>query len=318
MKIYYGIQNHYRDITFAYCVYNLKDYTIFIPSTDEERTCKIGDHLPGVVNKNIVIIMDNKPNEPIVIPSGISISFMINDEIINNMRKTLTQKPTITTNEFEEPSVETKLSLLHKNLLMTYGTFQDELPEQLLAVEYIEKTDKILEIGANIGRNSIILSCLLENEEKQMVSLECNNDFTKLLEHNRNINGLKFNIEPSALSLRRLAIYDWDTITLSENEVLPNGYKEINIMSYEEIEKKYNIEFDTIVIDAEGAFYYILLDNPNILKNIKKIIMENDYHNIEHYNFINNLLLSNNFVCKHTSGGGWGPCKDFFYQVFCK
>jgi hypothetical protein len=35
--------------------------------------------------------------------------------------------------------------------------------------------------------------------------------------------------------------------------------------------------FDTLVLDCEGAFYYILQDTPEILEGIKLLIMENDY-----------------------------------------
>lgn len=307
MKIYYGIQGYYRDITFAYCTYNLRDFSIVIPALDSERSQKIGDHIPDV-EKHIVVIPDNK--EPIVIPNGVGVNILLHDEIMNNINRRLLSKPLV--------SFEINLDDLHSKLLMTYGSFKDELPEQLLAMKYINKNDKVLEIGANIGRNSIILSCLLENEETQLVSLECNTSFVPLLQHNRFINSLKFNIEPSALSKRRLAIRDWNTISLDVNEVVPEGFKEIQIMSYEEIQTKYNITFDTIVVDAEGALYYILLDDPEILSGIKKIIMENDYDHIEHYNFIRDLLIRNNFEVECTEGGGWGCCTDFFYQVWIK
>jgi len=317
MKIYYGIENHFRDITFAYSVYNLKNFNIIIPSTDEERSRKIGDHLPGI-EKKIIIIPDGK--QPIVIPTGVSMSIIMNDEVIHNLKNKLQIKPSLTnmiSNDFEI-SINTKLNYLHSKLRMTYGSFEDELPEQLLAVEFIENNDKILEIGANIGRNSIILSCLLNNEEKQMVSLECNHDFIPLLQHNRDINATKFNIEGSALSLRRLVIKDWDTLVIEDNEIIPEGYHEVPTMSFEKIQEKYNIEFNTIVADCEGALYYILLDNPNILCGITKIIMENDYNDIEHYNFIKNLLLLNKFICVSVQGNGWGPCKDNFYEVWKK
>jgi FkbM family methyltransferase len=308
MKIYYGVQGYYRDITFAYCTYNLRDFSIVIPALDYERSEKIGDHLPGV-EKHILIVPDNK--EPMIIPNGVGVNVLFHDEIMNNVNKRLLSKPIFLRDQND-------INDLHSKLLMTYGSFQDELPEQLLAMKYIHKNDKVLEIGANIGRNSIILSCLLENEETQLVSLECNTSFVPLLQHNRYINALLFNIEPSALSTRRLAIRDWNTMALSPDEVVPEGYKEIQIMSFEQIETKYNISFDTIVIDAEGALYYILLDNPNILRNIKKIIMENDYDHIEHYNFIRDLLLDNGFIVECTQGGGWGCCTDFFYQVWIK
>ena len=56
------------------------------------------------------------------------------------------------------------------------------------------------------------------------------------------------------------------------------------------IKTKYNIEFDTLVLDCEGAFYYILMDMPEILDNINLIIMENDYQDYNHKLFIDDVL----------------------------
>ena len=94
--------------------------------------------------------------------------------------------------------------------------------------------------------------------------------------------------------------------------------KNINIITYDEIKKKYNIVFDTLILDCEGAFYYILMDMPEILENIKLIIMENDYHNIDHKNYIDSILKSNNFYVDYTQSGGWGPCYNNFYEVWKK
>ena len=62
---------------------------------------------------------------------------------------------------------------------------------------------------------------------------------------------------------------DWNTIP--SDTVLP-GYKEVNTITYTDLVKKYNINFDTLVIDCEGAFYYILQDMPETLNNIKLLL----------------------------------------------
>ena len=50
----------------------------------------------------------------------------------------------------------------------------------------------------------------------------------------------------------------------------------IGLVQKGELKNKYNINFDTLVLDCEGAFYYILMDMPEILENIKLIINEID------------------------------------------
>ena len=89
-------------------------------------------------------------------------------------------------------------------------------------------------------------------------------------------------------------------------------------MDYSQLKKKYNIDFDVIVVDCEGAFYYILQDFPEILDGIKTIIMENDYNDINHYNYVSNILKQNDFLNIYTENGGWGPCYSCFFQTWKK
>ena len=59
-------------------------------------------------------------------------------------------------------------------------------------------------------------------------------------------------------------------------------------------------------MDCEGAFYYILMDMPEILDNINLIIMENDYYVLEQKKYIDNILTKNNFYVDYTQKGGVG------------
>jgi hypothetical protein len=115
--------------------------------------------------------------------------------------------------------------------------------------------------------------------------------------------------------IEKLIQIGWDTIV---SEELLEGYKLVNTIKYDELLSKYNIHFDTLVIDCEGAFYYILMDTPEILANINLIIMENDYKDINHKNYIDNILLQNNFYRDYVEGGGWGPCAHNFFEVWKK
>ena len=61
---------------------------------------------------------------------------------------------------------------------------------------------------------------------------------------------------------------------------------------------------------------------PQILDNIKLIIMENDYKNIEHKNYIDNILMKNEFKVDYAESGGWDiiygtcPCRNMFFEVW--
>ena len=92
----------------------------------------------------------------------------------------------------------------------------------------------------------------------------------------------------------------------------------VETKTLDELYSKYNIQFDTLVLDCEGAFYNILMDMPEILNNIKLIIMENDYWDIKKKNFVDDILKKNGFYVDYKMDGGWGPCFDFFYEVWKK
>ncbi|NDB83362.1 MAG: FkbM family methyltransferase [Alphaproteobacteria bacterium] len=206
------------------------------------------------------------------------------------------------------------LSIIHKGLKIHHGSFKQEIPEQKMAVRYLTGNEKILEIGGNIGRNSIVMSYILrKHNNNNLVVLECDVVSYNKLKENRDINNLDFKIENSALSKRKLIQKGWDTIP--SDKVL-DGYTEVKTITLDDLKAKYNIEFDTLVLDCEGAFYYILQDMPEILQNINLIIMENDYRDISHKRYIDKVLEANNFKTDYIEAGGWGPCSVVFFEVW--
>lgn len=214
------------------------------------------------------------------------------------------------------PLLFDKLYQLQNNLKLDFGTFIDEYPEQMMAVRYLTGDEKVLEIGGNIGRNSLIIASILnKNNNNNFVTLESDTEIAKQLLHNKNKNNLDFFVENSALSKRNLIQKSWDTIV---SDVLLDGYKRVNTINLEQLKEKYNIDFDTLVLDCEGAFYYILLDMPEILNNIKLIIMENDYLDATHKNYIDSILRDKGFIIDYVEGGGWGHFANNFFEVWKK
>ena len=205
-----------------------------------------------------------------------------------------------------------KVKHIHQNVKFIGGPIFDEVPEQRMVVQFLDSKAKVLELGSNIGRNTIIISTILE-DENNLVTLETDPRTAKILDINRRSNFMNFKIENSALSSRKLIQRGWDTIP---SDVVLDGYISVHVISYQELIEKYGIEFDTLVVDCEGALYYIFQDFPTILDNIKMIIMENDYHDIEKKNFVDSFMVSNNFERIYNEAGGWGPCASFFYEVW--
>jgi hypothetical protein len=58
------------------------------------------------------------------------------------------------------------------------------------------------------------------------------------------------------------------------------------------------------------------MDMPEILNNINLIIMENDYTNINHKKYVDDVLKNNNFFVDYVERGGWGPCSNNFFEVW--
>ena len=212
------------------------------------------------------------------------------------------------------PRVVDKLATIHNTLTLKYGRFAQELSEQKMTIRYLTGNEKVLEIGGNIGRNSLVIASILNNSAN-LVTLESDPNIALKLIENRDANHLAFHVEPSALSARRLIQRRWDTMP---SDVLLKGYAWVNTITWPALNAKYNIHFDTLVLDCEGAFYYILMDSPEILTNINLIIMENDYTDLSHKTHVDDVLLAYGFYRDYVEAGGWGVCQDRFFEVWKK
>lgn len=296
MNIHYGIDGHLLDVT-AVCEKRLlnRNNCIIIPSGDIKRAMLFSDPYVGV-KKKIFITTKNGVNE-------------YDDSVTVKIEKSTGRVCVIDENDIDE-----KISNLHANLNINYGTLNEELPEQRMAVRYLKGNERVLEIGGNIGRNSLIIASLLENS-RNLVTLESDIHVAEQLKENRNMNGLHFHVECSALSKRKLMQNGWDTIP---GNILQPGYSWVNTITYSNLKKKYMLTFDTLILDCEGAFYYILMDMPEVLSGVKLIIMENDYKVLEHKHYVDDVLRENNFRRDYVEEGGWGHCFHNFFEVWIR
>ena len=306
MKFFYGAADRIIDITKSINEKSRINEYIIIPFSDVAISSVHGDPCPGIV-KEVRIVFEGQTiiitREQSCIINTLTNEIKINDPryFWNNIGQYI-----------ELP--ESKLRELHRVMSFEFGSLHDEYPEQLMSIMFLDPNAKVLEIGGNIGRNSCIIGSIL-NDDKNLVTLECCEEFANQLKHNRDANNLKFSVEVSALSQVPLIQQGW--VTKVSNVVEP-GYSKVNTITFDEIEAKYNITFDTFVLDCEGAFYQILKDNPDCLKNIKTIIIENDFQTIEEKQFVDNILNSYGLVSVYQLPGGWGPCYHKFYEVLKK
>ena len=310
--IFYGVDSNLINITetvYQKCCFQ---NVIYIPASDTDRAKLFGDPIFGVI-KNVyyyhekgIEIIDNTKE------------FFID---LDDSKKIYIGRPVPSHIESIYPCPYNKLAKIHSNIKFLYGKMEDEYPEQLMSARFLKGDERVLEIGGNIGRNSMVIASLLK-DSKNLVVMETDANSACKLYENRDLNGFHFSIENSALSLRPLYQYKWQTILYDEYEALneeekPKWYP-VNTISYTELKMKYQIEFDTLVLDCEGAFYWILRDMPEILDGIRLIIMENDYNDIEQKNEIDEILEIKGFNRIYVESGGWGVCYDFFFEAYAR
>lgn len=293
IQILFGVGSKYLDVT-SICFEKLtKNNHMLIPANDIIRCLYFSDPFFG--QKKHLLILDPLRVKQYVFEEEYLVTINLKTHYLYAQR-------------LSDPMVNRKLEIVQRHLRLDFGSFQEELPEQRMAIRYLTGHEKILEIGGNIGRNSLIISFLLQREknDSNFVVLESDPQSAALLNHNKEINQLHFHIEPSALSKRPLIQSGWHTI---ESEVVLPNYHPVQTITWEALQEKYNsIVFDTLVLDCEGAFYFILKDMPEILDNIQLILMENDYHTLEEKEFVDTTLTNHGFYIHYREHGGFENC----------
>jgi FkbM family methyltransferase len=307
MIILYGNNNVFKDVT----SYFIKDEDIIIPYSDVERANIYGDPLFGIVKiikitddyNNVEIIKDN---ESITLKKDSNNKYNLKNKIYNIINQPVD----------EEQKYKDILSNIHNQITINHGNKMDEYPEQLMSVTFINPNDCVLEIGGNIGRNSCTIAKIL-NDSNNLLVIESDPSSVAKLEENKNINSLNFKIEGSAISKVPLMQNNWNTKTINNNEI-QCGWSLINTITWTDLKQKYNMNFNVLVVDCEGALYYILKEEPDFLNDFKTIIIENDFTDIQHKQFVDDEFKRYNFKNIYKQSGGFGPCYNCFYEVWNK
>ena len=289
MKIVYGTESVNVDVT-NFCITNLlENDKITIPAGEKVRNLLFSDPAPNMDKK---LFVQNNNN-------SLFFEYDNNEEVNIYLKNT------------------DGILKIHENLKIHHGSLKDELPEQRLAYMFLKGEETVLEIGGNIGRNSLVMATIL-SDDKRLVVLESDENNAKLLVENKELNNFNFNIEAKALCKNKLIQQGWNTI---ESDELKEGHKWVETCDYNYLKDKYQLNFDTIVADCEGAFYYILRDFPEILDGVNLVIMENDYRSIDNYNYVANSLSTNGLkkvYMEYLIDASWSPCVRNFFEVWKK
>lgn len=288
----YGVDGKYVDVTDLVNKHFSSEDEYFIPSSDNRRSIIFGDHIFGVP-KNIRVtddsgsfVFDNE--EPILIKKDGVIPF----------------------------PVKKRIDEIHSSLNFQGGSLKEEYPEQILSAVFVKPDDVVLELGANIGRNTLLISSLL-SESSNLVAVETIPETAKILEINRDKNNLNFHIENSAISKSKIIQLGWDSFVVKNDFPTPKNFIEVKTITFSELLEKYNLNFTCLVCDCEGALYNILLEEENFLNTFNTIIVENDYDSINKKNKVDEIFKKNGFNCILKRELNFrGEYRDDFYAVW--
>jgi FkbM family methyltransferase len=306
MQILYGAQTTYVDVTYlAFLSFWQGGYLIF-PASDDERATGLGDPLPRIVKtikvryEEVEFIYEAGQRARIKCPL---MSFA--------SRRTLWE-----TEGSKLSAPEERLSWIHRHSRLPFGSMTDEYPEQLMVAKFLHPSATVLELGANIGRNTTVIATVLDDDRK-LVALECDPRTAAQLRTTRDLNSLRFHVEASALSRVKLCQRAWQTVPY-EGKV-PEGHTPVQTITFPALEEKYQLRFDTLVADCEGALYYILQDEPALLENFHTVILENDFLDLEQKKWVDAQLAAAGLREVYRAGlEHWSvpELREVFFQVF--
>jgi FkbM family methyltransferase len=183
----------------------------------------------------------------------------------------------------------------------------NEIQEQLDAEHYIEADDVVLEVGARYGTVSNIINRKLATKTNQ-VSVDPDTNIIRALKKNRDNHDAGYHIFNGYISNKVMKKVEGGygthlvKVDTNDNNTLNNN------ISYQDLKKKYNLNFNVLVADCEGCLENLLEDIGSDIQNYNKILMEKDFPKLCNYDKIDSYLKSKGFEC----------VRDGFHSVYLK
>ena len=218
----------------------------------------------------------------------IAIVILLTILIINNKY----YKESFTNNHFSAFKYYDENDILIDNM-------REEFVEQMQADKYVESDSKVLELGARYGTVSCVINSKLNNKNNQ-VSVEPDSKVWNSLEKNMKNNSTNFNIVKGFISSKPMEL-EGDGYGLTFKDVNSSSIPNYTL---NDIEEKYNINFDTLIADCEGCLERFFDENKSMYKQLKLVIMEEDQPQKCNYNKIKEELKNNNFSLLESDNNG--------------
>jgi len=150
-----------------------------------------------------------------------------------------------------------------------------EANSRLMAVKWIPKNATVLEVGARYGSVSCAISRILGESGKQ-VSMDADERVWEALELNRANLKCNFHIGKGLLGKHDGKIFQnrYGTLASTGSSFNGNAVATVPHFTVDDLEKTYNLKFDTANFDCEGCFAPVLEAFPTLFEQLKLLIVE--------------------------------------------
>ncbi len=166
--------------------------------------------------------------------------------------------------------------------------------EQQLVKQHILPSDRVLELGARYGSVSVTINKILLDKKKH-VAVEPDDRIWNALKLNKKNNNCKFKIFKGLVANNKYSLTNKDGWDGYATTMVPDENSDIKSITLDNLIKKYNIDFNVLIVDCEGCFELFLDENLYFIKNLRMIIYEADYVRKCNYIKIENILLHHNY-----------------------
>ena len=199
------------------------------------------------------------------------------------------------------------------------GAMFEEFEEQVcvcIASQFFERNDRVLELGCNVGRVTLVLSHLVD--PSNIVAIDASPKFVETCRRNLLRNGISgVRLVSKAISNVPLTLRDWDTFVTDSNAPLPQGHEPVETITWPSFRDIYGT-FDVLVVDCEGGLFPILQDHPDFLDGIRIIVIENDFQTAEQTKWVDSFFMNKGYQLVYDKPLFFDGCvrKDHFYSIW--
>jgi len=149
-----------------------------------------------------------------------------------------------------------------------------EKQERRYLKQFLPKNATVLELGACLGVVSCITNRLLDHPERHVV-VEANPNLVPIIEENKSRNQCGFHIEHCIVSKNPVnEFFIGKNILTSSNRRHSTEKISVAGKTVADLEGKYGLKFDLLMMDIEGGELDFLRENREKLKELKLIFME--------------------------------------------